>query len=54
MIDLILVLFNIATALVAISSGICAATSAPKDDSIFAKAYPVIELLAINIGKAKE
>ena len=36
------------------ASLICAATPTPKDDEIVAKIYKFIDLLAINIGKAKD
>lgn len=48
-------LFNIATAAVTLASVITAATPTPKDDAFMAKyIYPVIEALALNVGKAKE
>lgn len=43
-----------ATAVVAAASAICAMTPTPKDDSIVAKVYKVIEWLALNVGKAKK
>ena len=45
---------NLATALVAFCSAICALTPTPKDDAIIAKVYKLLELFALNIGKAKE
>ena len=43
------------TTLSVITSAICAATPKTKDDTFFAKwIYPVVEALALNIGKAKE
>jgi len=45
---------NLATALVAFCSAICALTPTPKDDAIIAKVYKLLELFAFNIGKAKE
>jgi hypothetical protein len=51
----ILTIINIATLLVTVASAICAATPTPKDDAFIAKyVYPVLEAIAINIGKAKE
>lgn len=48
-------LINIITALSMLASAICAATPTPKDDAMYAKwVYPVIEMIALNIGKAKE
>ena len=54
MIEQIIDLLNVATAVVAACSAIAAMTPTPTDDSMVAKAYKVIELLAINVGKAKE
>ncbi len=42
------------TAIVTISSIIAATTSTPKDDVWIGKLYKVIDMLAMNIGKAKE
>ena len=54
MIDQIIDLLNVATAVVATCSAIAAMPPTPTDDSLVAKAYKVIDMLAINIGKAKE
>jgi len=40
--------------LVASASVIAASTSTPKDDTIIAKIYKIVDLLAINWGKAKQ
>lgn len=45
---------NIITAVVALASAICAVTPTPKPGSLRAKIYKVIEVLALNIGKAKK
>jgi hypothetical protein len=43
------------TTLSVIASAVCAATPTPKDDAFMAKyIYPVIEALALNVGKSKE
>ncbi len=48
-------LLNYASIFVAVSSAICAATPTPKDDYFLGKyIYPVIEVFALNVGKAKE
>ena len=40
---------------VTISRAICAVTPTPKDNEFMGKyVYPVIEMVALNIGKAKE
>lgn len=54
MMDIISII-NIITLVVTAASTICAITETPKDDAFMAKwIYPVIEALAINIGKAKK
>ena len=45
---------TIVTSIVTIASIIAAITPTPKDDNIIKKAYQIVDLLAINIGKAKE
>jgi len=43
------------TTLSVIASAICAATPTSKDDLFMSRyVYPVIEALALNVGKAKE
>ena len=42
------------TSIVAAASAVAALTPTPKDDSIVAKAYKVVDWLAVNIGKAKD
>ena len=44
---------NLATALVAFCSAICALTPTPKDDAIIAKVYKVLEMFALTLAKAK-
>ncbi len=46
--------FNIITALVALASAIAAATDTPKDDELVAKAYKILDMIALNVGKAKD
>lgn len=48
-------LLSYAGMFVAVSSAICAATPTPKDEYVMGKyIYPVIEILALNFGRAKE
>lgn len=42
------------TAVVTAASAIAALTPTPKDDAIVGKLYKVIDVLALNIGKAKD
>lgn len=45
---------EIATTLVALASAICAVTPTPKDDAVIGKIYKVLEMFALNVGKAKQ
>jgi|TARA_R110002020_G_scaffold173286_1_gene364122 hypothetical protein len=47
-------LIGIITGVVAVASAIAALTPTPKDDNIVGKIYKVIDLLALNVGKAKD
>ena len=47
-------LIGIITGVVALASAIAALTHTPKDDGWVKKAYKVIDLLALNVGKAKD
>jgi hypothetical protein len=47
-------LIGILTGAVALASAIAALTPTPKDDSWVGKIYKVIDLLALNVGKAKD
>lgn len=42
------------TTIVTVCSAIAASTPTPKDDAWMVKAYKIIDLLAINIGMAKD
>tara|TARA_R110002020_G_scaffold85243_1_gene210524 strand:- start:1214 stop:1396 length:183 start_codon:yes stop_codon:yes gene_type:complete len=46
-------LISIVTTIVCAASFIAAVTNTPKDDELLGKFYKAIELLALNIGKAK-
>jgi|TARA_R110002073_G_scaffold309407_1_gene479659 hypothetical protein len=53
--DLIADLLIYASLFVTVSSAICAVTPTPKDNEFMGKyIYPVLETIALNIGKAKE
>jgi hypothetical protein len=45
---------EVALAIHAAASAICALTKTPKDDEILGKVYKVLEFLALNIGRAKQ
>ena len=44
----------IVTAVVTLASLVASVTPTPKDNAVIAKLYKVIDLLALNIGHAKE
>ncbi len=52
--DMIMSIVTWVTAIVTISSIIAASTPTPKDDVWIGKLYKFIDLLALNIGKAKD
>ena len=52
--DIIVSIVTWVTAIVTISSIIAASTKTPKDDIWIGKIYKLIDMLAINVGKAKE
>lgn len=45
---------GIITTVVTLASIVCALTPTPKDDKLLGKLYKFVELLAINILKAKQ
>ena len=50
----ILDFFNIATALIALASAVAAVTETKKDDNWVGKGQKLLDLVALNIGKAKD
>tara|TARA_R110000765_G_scaffold61815_1_gene119702 strand:+ start:57 stop:254 length:198 start_codon:yes stop_codon:yes gene_type:complete len=52
--DIIINLVQWITTMVTIASIVAASTPTPKDDEWIGKLYKFIDLLAVNIGKAKE
>ena len=52
--DILINMITWVTLIVTISSIIAASTPTPKDDIWIGKLYKVIDMLAMNIGKAKE
>jgi hypothetical protein len=45
--------FNVVTAAIALASAVAALTPTPKAGSTLAKIYAIVDLIALNIGKAK-
>ena len=52
--EIIVDIFNIVTAAVALASAVAAVTPTPKDDAWVAKAYKFIDMIALNVGLAKD
>lgn len=52
--DIVMNMVTWVTLIVTVSSLIAATTSTPKDDVWIGKIYKFIDMLALNIGKAKE
>jgi hypothetical protein len=50
----LLTIVTTVTTIVTIASLIAASTPTPKDDEWIAKLYRFVDLLALNIGKAKD
>jgi len=53
MFDMIVQIVSVITSIVCVASFIAAMTPTPKDDDLLGKLYKGIEILALNIGKAK-
>tara|TARA_R110002124_G_scaffold122733_2_gene281304 strand:- start:1207 stop:1395 length:189 start_codon:yes stop_codon:yes gene_type:complete len=53
MFDFLAEMAGIVTGIVCAASFIASMTSTPKDDELLGKLYKVIELMALNVGKAK-
>tara|TARA_Y100000385_G_scaffold159111_1_gene164982 strand:+ start:235 stop:393 length:159 start_codon:yes stop_codon:yes gene_type:complete len=47
-------IISVVTTIVTVASIVAAVTPTPKDDEWVAKLYKFVDLLAINIGKAKQ
>jgi len=45
---------QVLTGLISVASIICAMTDTPSDDEFVGKIYKLLELFAINVGKAKQ
>lgn len=46
--------FGVVTAVIALASAIAAATPTPKEGTLLAKLYKIVDFLALNVGKAKQ
>jgi hypothetical protein len=52
--DILLNLISVVTGIVCAASIICSLTPTPKDDALIGRLYKIVEVAALNIGKAKE
>mgnify|MGYP003120366586 FL=1 len=52
--DFVLNIISVVTGIVCAASIICSLTPTPKDDELIGRFYKLIEIAALNIGKAKE
>tara|TARA_Y100001937_G_scaffold99951_1_gene136625 strand:- start:628 stop:789 length:162 start_codon:yes stop_codon:yes gene_type:complete len=52
--EFILNIVSIVTSIVTVASIVAAITPTPKDDVWIGKLYKLVDVLAINIGKAKQ
>lgn len=52
--DAVPMLLEAAFALIAAASVVTAATKTPRDDEIVGRLYRIVEILALNVGRAKE
>jgi len=52
--NLIIDIFNIITAVIALASAIAVITPTKKDDAFMARMKPLIDIIALNFGNAKK
>ena len=52
--DFVLNIISVVTGIVCAASIICSLAPTPKDDSLIGRLYKIVEIAALNIGKAKE
>ena len=52
--DFVFNIISVVTGIVCAASIICSLTPTPKDDELIGRLYRLIEIAALNIGKAKE
>ena len=52
--DFILNIISVVTGIVCAASIICSLTATPKDDALIGRLYKIVEIAALNIGKAKD
>ena len=52
--DFVLNIISVVTGIVCAASIICSITPTPKDDALIGRLYKIVEIAALNIGKAKD
>ena len=52
--DFVFNIISVVTGIVCAASIICSLTPTPKDDVLIGRLYKIVEIAALNIGKAKE
>ena len=52
--DFIFNIISVVTGIVCAASIICSLTPTPKDDALIGRLYKIVEIAALNIGKAKD
>ena len=52
--DFVLNIISVVTGIVCAASIICSLTPTPKDDALIGRLYKIVEIAALNIGKAKD
>ena len=52
--DFVLNIISVVTGIVCAASIICRLTPTPKDDALIGRLYKIVEIAALNIGKAKD
>ena len=52
--DFVFNIISLVTGIVCAASIICSLTPTPKDDALIGRLYKIVEIAALNIGKAKE
>jgi hypothetical protein len=52
--EIITDIFSVVTGIVCAASIICSLTPTPKDDELIGRLYRILEIAALNIGKAKQ
>jgi len=47
-------IITVVTSIVCVASIVCSLTETPKDDALIGRLYKILEIAALNIGKAKQ